>query len=405
MLIKAPNDFFSFHSLSRLGSHQRNLIMNSDNTRPGLIAMIPTVLVIGVILTMASANLSAQETSAKRFLYVASPGIRNYLEYGGHGLLVFDIDNGHSFVKRISTGGVDKNGKPINVKGICASAVSQRLYISTIETLQCLDLVTEKLLWERTYDGGCDRMAIAPDGSVLYVPSFEKAHWHVVRGDTGDVIATISPDSGAHNTVYGRDGNFCYLAGLRSPLLTVADTSTHKAVRTVGPFSHSIRPFTVNGRQTLCFVTINDLLGFEVGDIKLGTKLHRVEVAGFKTGPVKRHGCPSHGIGLTPDEKELWVTDGHNQHMHVFDATRMPPRQVASVKVRDEPGWITFSLDGTLAYPSTGDVIDVASRKIVTTLTDETGAAVMSEKMVEIQWQDHRVIQTGDQFGVGRKTE
>jgi DNA-binding beta-propeller fold protein YncE len=117
---------------------------------------------------------------------------------------------------------------------------------------------------------------------------------------------------------------------------------------------------------------------------------------------VKRHGCPSHGIGLTPDEREVWVTDAFNQRMHIFDATVMPPKPVASVKLRDEPGWITFSLDGKFAYPSTGEVIDVASRKIVATLKDETGAAVMSEKMVEIHFADGKPVRNGDQFGVGR---
>ena len=74
------------------------------------------------------------------------------------------------------------------------------------------------------------------------------------------------------------------------------------------------------------------------------------------------------------------------------------------MKVKDEPGWITFSLDGKLAYPSTGDVFDVASRKIVTTLKDETGAAVQSEKMLEIDWRGSEPIRAGDQFGVGRVT-
>ena len=41
-----------------------------------------------------------------RYLYVASPGVRNYVQYGGHGLLVFDIDNDYRFVKRIATGGL-----------------------------------------------------------------------------------------------------------------------------------------------------------------------------------------------------------------------------------------------------------------------------------------------------------
>jgi hypothetical protein len=30
----------------------------------------------------------------------------------------------------------------------------------------------------------------------------------------------------------------------------------------------------------------------------------------------------------------------------------MPPTLKTSVPVRDEPGWITFGIDGRLAYPS-----------------------------------------------------
>src|SRR5207245_7278973 len=140
---------------------------------------------------------------------------------------------------------------------------------------------------------------------------------------TEEVVARMVPNSGAPNTICGLDGKEAYLAGLRSPLLTVADTATNSAARTVGPFGAAIRPFTVNGRQTTVFVNVNELLGFEVGDLTSGKNLYRVEIAGFATGPVKRHGCPSHGIGLTPDEKQLWVCDAHNSRMHVFDATVM----------------------------------------------------------------------------------
>lgn len=339
-----------------------------------------------------------------RFLYVATPGVRNYLEYGGHGLLVFDIDAGHKFVKRIPTGGLDDKGAPRNVKGICANAAAHRVYISTTHTLQAIDVVAEKVLWERSYDNGCDRMSISPDGAAIYLPSFEKDDWHVVSGDDGRVIATISPKSGAHNTVMGSDGKWCYLAGLKSPLLTVADVSQNKIARTVGPFSASIRPFTVNGRQTLCFVNVNELLGFEVGDLTTGQKLFRIEVPGVQKGPVKRHGCPSHGIGLTPDETQVWVCDAHNQKMHVYDATKMPPVYVESIAVRDEPGWVTFTIDGKYAYPSSGEVIEVATRRIVTALTDETGRAVGSEKMLEIDFEKGVPVRVGDQFGVGRKT-
>jgi hypothetical protein len=337
-----------------------------------------------------------------RYLYVAAPGIRDYLEYGGHGLLVFDIDDGHKFVKRIKTSGADASGKPLNVKGVCASAPHRRVYISTTQTMACYDLVSDKLIWERSYEDGCDRMSISPDGQVIYLPSFEKDHWNVVDAVDGHVITKVVPKSGSHNTVYGIDGKHAYLAGLKSPRLTVTDTSTHLTAHTVGPFSAAIRPFTVNGAQSLCFVNVNGLLGFEVGDLRTKRMLHRIEVQGYKPGAVKRHGCPSHGIGLTPDEKELWVVDGYNQSIHIFDNTVMPPKQVVSLKVRDEPGWITFSIDGKLAYPSTGEVIDVATRKTLTTLSDERGGIVMSEKMLEIDFRDGKPFRNGDQFGLGR---
>src|SRR6476659_207349 len=66
----------------------------------------------------------------KRLLYVASPGIRNYVEYGGVGLLVFDIANGHRFVKRIPTFPETPGQEPENVKGIVASARTGGVYVS-----------------------------------------------------------------------------------------------------------------------------------------------------------------------------------------------------------------------------------------------------------------------------------
>ena len=363
-----------------------------------------TIVIAATLFSLSLSAFASEQSGDKRYLYVAVPGIRNYLEFGGHGLLVFDIDNGHKFVKRIRTAGVDEAGKPLNVKGICASAATKRVHISTIKTLTCIDLLTEKVLWEKSYEGGCDRMALSPDGKIIYLPSLEKDHWHVVDALSGDIIKRLDPKSGAHNTLYGPDGKWVYLAGLKSPVLSIADTKDHSITRGCGPFGNFVRPFTINSKQTLCFVNINELLGFEVGDLVSGKKLYRVEVEGFSKGPIKRHGCPSHGIGLTPDERELWIADAANERMHVFDATSgRAPKQIASIKVREQPGWVTFSLDGTYAYPSTGDVIEVKTRKIVAGLTDENGGQVHSEKMVEIHFRGKDPVRTGDQFGIGRK--
>ena len=357
------------------------------------------LLLLAALLPHFSA--AAEDGGPHRYLYVAVPGIRNDLQYGGHGVLVFDINAGHRFVRRIASAGLDAKGKPDNVKGICASVSLQRLYVSTIGELISFDLTNDAIVWEKKYDGGCDRMAISPDGKIIYQPSFERDHWHALDAATGDVLARVEPQPGAHNTNYGADGKEAYLAGLRSKTLAIADTATHKIVRQVGPFSAAIRPFTVNGSQTLGYMCVNDLLGFEIGDLKSGKMLSRVEVQGFAKGKVARHGCPSHGIGITPDEKEVWLCDAFNRRMHVFDMTATPPKQVASIETREEPGWVTFSVDGHFAYPSTGDVIEVATRKIVAHLTDEHGAAVHSEKMLEIDFEGRKAVRAGCQFGVG----
>ncbi len=365
------------------------------------IGILALICIVCGILDTAPQTL-AQVPGDRVLLYVATPGVRNYLEYGGHGLLVFDIVNDHKFVKRIPLGGLDEQGKPMNVKGVCANPNTDRMYVSTIKSLQCVDLKSEKLLWEKSYPGGCDRMSMTPDGKFIYLPSLEGPHWHVVEADQGNSVAKLEPNSGAHNTIVGLDGKWAYLAGLKSPYLSIVDHASKTITRTCGPFAHSIRPFTVNGNQSKCYVCINELLGFEVGDLLSGKKLARVEVAGFSKGPVKRHGCPSHGIGLTPDEKEVWVVDAFNQKLHIFDNRATPPKQLQSISLRDEPGWITFSLDGRWAYPSTGEVIEVASRKIAYQLTDETGAKVQSEKMVQIVLRAGDPTLAGDQFGLGR---
>ena len=112
--------------------------------------------------------------------------------------------------------------------------------------------------------------------------------------------------------------------------------------------------------------------------------------------------CNSHGIALTPDDSELWLADAFNNSVHIFDARSMPPRQVASLRLRDQPGWMMFSIDGKYAYPSTGDVIETQRRTIVAELTDERARPVQSEKMVDIVFSGDQPSRAGDQFGMGR---
>ena len=363
-------------------------------------------LLLLVVCSLSYAQSSSLDkhiakTAAKRYLYVAVPGIRDYLGYGGHGILVFDINDHHRFVKRIPTAGFHPDKTPSNVKGIAVSIPLNSLFVSTLESLQRIDLTTDKIVWEKFYDGGCDRMAVSKDGLTMYLPSLEKGWWNVVDCKSGEVIKKIDVHKRAHNTIYGASGDYVYLDDIASPWLHVADAKKHSLTNKIGPFANYVRPFTINGKETLAYVTVDSLLGFEVGDIKTGKKLAHIAVEGWEPGPVRRHGNPSHGIGLTPDEKELWLCDGHNMRLHIFKA-EPPYQQLTTIPLQDMPGWISFSIDGKYAYPSSGEVIDVKTREVLTTLKDEFHNSVASEKLLEIQFVGNKPVKAADQFAIGQ---
>ena len=94
---------------------------------------------------------------------------------------------------------------------------------------------------------------------------------------------------------------------------------------------------------------------------------------------------------------------GHHDQRLAERPQQLPPKQMVSIALREQPGWVTFSLDGRHAYPSTGEVIDTATKKVIATLADEKGGPVHSEKMVEIHLKDGSPTAVGDQFGLGRK--
>jgi hypothetical protein len=58
-------------------------------------------------------------------------------------------------------------------------------------------------------------------------------------------------------------------------------------------------------------------------------------------------------------------------------------------------------LDGKLAYVSSGDVIDMKTRKIVGQLKDECGRTMHSEKLLDMVFADGKLTRVVNQFGNG----
>jgi len=320
----------------------------------------------------------------QRYLYVADRPDR---------ILVFDVAHAHRFVKRIPLAPAARGDDAETVRGTAASVRTGRLYVSTTRRLAAIDLKTDRMIWENSYDGHCcERVAVSPDGQTMYAPAFGRAVWYVIHSATGELRASVSVTGWPRETMYSRGGTRVYLAAWDSPVLSISDPTSHEIVKTVGPFSASLCPFTVNAKDTLAFANVDGLVGFEVGDLQTGLILDSVAAEGYDKDEAAKYECPSHGIAFTPDERELWVADGVRNRLHVFDARPYPPVERATIELPAQPRWIAFSIDGRYAYSSTGDIVSASDKNIVGALEYPAGTKVTSENFVEIDFVDGQPI-------------
>ena len=342
-----------------------------------------------VALFFAALSLAPTGTQAgsQRYLYVALPGSDDADPDRSIRILVFDIADAHRFVRRIPLWPAGRGDDAETVRGTTASTRTGHLYVSTTTRLAAIDLRTDKVVWEKRYeDHCCERAAVSPDGQTIYAPAFGSPKWYVVHAATGELRSTISVTGWPRETIYSRDGARAYLAAWDSPLLSVSDAAKHEIVKTVGPFSASLCPFTVNAKGTLAFANVDGLVGFEVGDLQTGLILDRVAAEGYDKDAAGQYECPSHGIAFTPDERELWVADGVRNRLQVFDARVYPPVPLAAVDLPTQPRWIAFSTNGQFAYSSTGDVVGAAAKKIIGALEYPAGVKVNSGNFLEIDF-------------------
>jgi DNA-binding beta-propeller fold protein YncE len=279
------------------------------------------------------------------------------------------------------------------------------------------DLLTDTVVWQKGYPVGIDSFALTPDGTTIFMPGGEgdpAPWWYVIKTATGRAVARIDGGSYPHNTVVSLDGRRAYLGPRGDPWVTVVDAHTYKVIRKVGRLRESERPFTINGKQTLLFTTASLSRGFQVSSIRTGKVLYTVD---FGPVPSDFHlSTASHGVSLSPNEKQAWVVDAVSNVVRVFDVSGLPakrPRQIAALPVQpfsgDEEGcgydckrsgWVQHTLDGKYVYVGdTGDFFTTSPPKhagFLPTLRN-------TRKHIEIDWRQGKPVATSTRQGLGRR--
>jgi DNA-binding beta-propeller fold protein YncE len=308
------------------------------------------------------------------------------------------------------------------VRGVSASPARHLLFISYggdgenfHGSVLAYDLLQEKVVWTVHLATGIDSGQVSPDGSLLYMPTGENSQsgiWNVLDTSNGAVVGQIFGGAGAHNTVVSHDGRYVYLGGRNYDYLDVYETETER-VRQIGPLASGVRPFTVNGSNTIAFTTATGLDGFQVSSVVTGKVLFTVSFGPVPEGfPVS---APSHGISLSPDEKRLYVIDSVAKEVRVFDVSGVSqgvePTQLAAIPVAGltgeellcrydctRGGWLQRSIDGRYVYVGdSGSVIDTTTDKVVMKIAP----LLNTKKSLEIDWSEGVPIASSERTGVG----
>jgi DNA-binding beta-propeller fold protein YncE len=345
---------------------------------------------------------------ARQLLYVTLPGtLEDAAWRNGIGIVVLDVNDNYRFIKRIPAIDIPASMSPEQVSGVTAHPATNMIYVAYRGRMAAFDLATEKLVWEQTYDGHCcERPQITPDGKVMIVGAdLPYDYWYVINTKTGKLITTIKAPLSplAHNLNLSPDGKTAFMSP-NGKVMTIASMETYKVTKTIR-FGDNVRPFVINHDASLIYANTNNLLGFEVADVATGKVIKRVEVPGFnwksRLKEPMPHGCPSHGIALSFDESEVWIVDGLNDFVHVFDNTVETPVLKYSIKTGKGPAWITVGLDGKYAYVSSGDIIDMKTHQIIGQMKDEYGRVMRSEKLLDMAFRDGKLQRVSNQFGNG----
>ena len=269
-------------------------------------------------------------------------------------------------------------GVPIN-HGAAASPDGRQLFFSSEaeQTLHVVDGATLQTTKKIPLTGRPNNISISRDGRRVYVGI-------VSSPGAVDVIDTVSLEraksiptkGGIHNVYVTPDGKYLVAGSIAGKLMTVIDQKTEEPVWTL--FNEGVRPLAfetnADGSTKRIFVQLSDFHGFAIVDFAQRKEVGRIELPNdvppdkVDKGPF--NASPSHGLGVAPDGKTLWVTSRPNARVYAYslpDMTLLP----GSVDLGGRPDWVTFTPDSKLLYIATENtdsvvVIDVAARKEVT---------------------------------------
>jgi YVTN family beta-propeller protein len=275
---------------------------------------------------------------------------------------------------------------PEAMHGVAFAPDGARVYVSNEHerTLDVFNRADGTLIRQVKLSDRPNNIAVAKDGRIAVGIARGNGALDIVDPKTLELRVTIPVNGRLHNVYVTRDSRYVITGSIPNKVITVIDLDKEQVAFEI-KLDKGVRPMTIesnpDGSPRRIFAQLSDLNGFAVVDFAARKEVARITLpqstATFETDAA-RDTSPSHGIGVSPDGKTLWVTSIPNNAVFVYslaDLKQIGEVALPALKIpgRDPmssvPNWVTFTPDGKTIYISNAAMrsvtaIDTASMTV-----------------------------------------
>jgi YVTN family beta-propeller protein len=188
----------------------------------------------------------------------------------------------------------------------------------------------------------------------------------IISTATLEKVKSIPVRRGLHDLDITGDSKFA-AAGSAGHFLVVFDLQKMETAWEV-PYDTGLNPIAMennpDGSGRRIFINLGSENAFSVVDFAQRKEVARIKVPDTPTGYGGGRGCESngHGIGISPDQKTLWVNSRPSNAVFAYSLpdikllghVSLPDQPVPGKPSRSgNPAWITFTPDSKTVYVST----------------------------------------------------
>ena len=233
--------------------------------------------------------------------------------------------------------------------------------VESDHTLRFVDTRTNEIKATIKLTGMPNECAVTPDGLHVAVPIRDEGSVDIIDV-LQEKIVKVLPIKEPHNAVSTASNRYIFVSSMGSNAVNIVDLET-MSYSAIVPAGGRPRPYVISSDGKTMYVAVSYLHGFDIVNIPDKKVLQRVEMPAQHTGPPRprKFETPdtfTHGLALTPDGKELWVTSLLDDCIYIYDV--QAGKFTGRMATGDGPNWIVFSPDGKYGCVSNTDSDDVS---------------------------------------------